>query len=51
MQELAFFRKSYFFIKMVHIDEVFEAMKNNHQAKKGSRGRGGIQVVSAIGQG
>ena len=41
------FRKYFFLIKIIHIGEVFEVMKNNHQPKKGSRGRGGMLVVSA----
>ena len=45
-----FFENTFFFIKIIHIGEVFEVMKNNHQAKKGLRGRGGVQVVSATGQ-
>ena len=36
--------------KKIHIGEVFEVVKNNHMAKKGSRGRGEEQVVSATGQ-
>lgn len=44
------FWKSYFFIIMIHVGEVFEVMKNTHQAKKGSRERGGIQIVSATDQ-
>ena len=42
------FRKSFFSIKFLHISEVFGTMKNDHQAKKGSLGRGGMQVESAI---
>ena len=39
---LMFFENTFFFIKIIHIGEVFEVIKNNHWVKKGSRGRGGI---------